>query len=256
MKKTWKIISNVFTWVMVIFTVAVMIFTIVSVNTFNRNDRDIFGYKAYIVLSDSMSATDFDAGDLVLVKEVDPTTLKEGDIIAYTSQNPESYGQTVTHKIKSLTVDKNGQQGFITYGTTTGAEDPTVVTYPYIQGKYQLALPNVGSFFNFLRSTPGYIVCILIPFLLLIGYQGINCVTIFRRYKAEQMEEIKTEKAALEAERKRSEEMMEEIKKLKAQLENGGAPAPQPPNRTAAGSNDSDRDHTTTEPSQSEQEDA
>lgn len=230
MKKVWKIISNVFVWAMVIFTVAVMIFTIVSVNTFNRNDRDIFGYKAYIVLSDSMSATDFDAGDLVLVKEVDASTLQEGDIIAFTSQNPESYGQTVTHKIKSLTVNDQGEKGFVTYGTTTGTEDETIVTYPYIQGKYQFALPNVGSFFNFLRSTPGYIVCILIPFLLLIGYQGVNCVSIFRRYKAEQLEQIQSEKDALEAERKRSEEMMAELMKLKAQLENSGTPLSQEQN--------------------------
>lgn len=222
MKKAWKIISNIFVWAVVIFTVAVMIFTMVSVNTFNRNDRDIFGYKAYIVLSDSMSATDFKAGDLVLIKEVDPTTLQEGDIIAFTSQNPESYGQTVTHKIKKLTLDENGERGFITYGTTTGTEDECIVTYPYIQGKYQLSLPNVGTFFNFLRSTPGYIVCILIPFMILIVYQGINCVIIFRRYKREQLQEIEKEKENLEIERKKSEEMMAEIQRLKAQLENAG----------------------------------
>ena len=63
-----------------------MIFTIVSVATFDRADRNLFGFKAFIVLSDSMKKTDFNAGDLVLVKEVDPSTLKEGDIIAYTSQ--------------------------------------------------------------------------------------------------------------------------------------------------------------------------
>ena len=256
MKKAWKIISNVFVWVMVIFTVAVMIFTIVSVNTFNRNDRDIFGYKAYIVLSDSMSATDFDAGDLVLVKKVDATTLQEGDIIAFTSQNPENYGQTVTHKIKRLTVNDQGEQGFVTYGTTTGTEDQTIVTYPYIQGKYQFALANVGSFFNFLRSTPGYIVCILIPFLLLIGYQGVNCVSIFRRYKAEQMEQIQSEKAELEAERKRSEEMMAELMKLKAQLENGGA-VQVPPETNEPEENTTVRlEDVMTEFSSTEQEDA
>ena len=218
MKKVWNIVSTVLVWALVAVTVCVMLFTIVSVNTFDRNDREIFGFKAYIVLSDSMSATDFDAGDLVLVKQVDPTTLKEGDIIAYTSQNPENYGQTVTHKIRSLTVDGNGEPGFITYGTTTNVDDEAVVTYPYIQGKYQMHLAGVGHFFNFLRTTPGYIVCILIPFLLLIGYQGINCVSIFRRYKAEQMQEIQEEKNALEEERKKSEEMMRELKALKAQL--------------------------------------
>ena len=75
MKKVWNIASTVLVWFMVVVAVGMMIFTIISVNTFNRNDRDIFGYKAYIVLSDSMSATDFSAGDLVLVREVDPATL-------------------------------------------------------------------------------------------------------------------------------------------------------------------------------------
>ena len=67
-----------------------MVFTIVSVNTFDRNDRDLFGYRCYIVVSDSMSKTDFNAGDLILVKEVDPTTLQVGDIISYQSQNAEN----------------------------------------------------------------------------------------------------------------------------------------------------------------------
>ena len=48
----------------------------------DRNDRALFGYKMYIVRSDSMSATDFKAGDLILVRSVDPATLQEGDIIA------------------------------------------------------------------------------------------------------------------------------------------------------------------------------
>ena len=82
MKKALNIIKTVFLWLIVLTAVIMMVFTIVSVNTFDRNDRDIFGFRCYIVLSDSMSATDFDAGDLVLVKEIDPTTLKEGDIIA------------------------------------------------------------------------------------------------------------------------------------------------------------------------------
>ena len=94
--KALKIIRSIFVWLMVALAVFMMIFTIVSVSTFDRADRSLFGYKAFIVLSDSMSKTDFKAGDLVLVKAVDPSTLKEGDIIAYTSQNTSNYGETVT----------------------------------------------------------------------------------------------------------------------------------------------------------------
>ena len=218
MKKAWKIISTAFVWVMVVVAVSMMIFTIVSVNTFNRNDRDIFGLRFYIVLSDSMKATDFDAGDLVVVKEVDPTTLQEGDIIAYQSQNSENYGATVTHKIRAKTTDANGNPGFITYGTTTGVDDETVVTYPFILGKYQTALPKVGTFFQFLKTPQGYIVCILIPFLLLIIYQGLNCVKVFKLYKAEQMAELQAEKEELAAQKKQSEEMMAQLLAMQQQM--------------------------------------
>lgn len=229
MKKAWQIISTVLVWLVVIVAVFMMVFTIVSVNTFDRNDRDIFGLRCYIVLSDSMSATDFDAGDLVLVKEVDPTTLQEGDIIAYQSQNAENYGATVTHKIRAKTTDANGNPGFITYGTTTGVDDETVVTYPFILGKYQLALPNVGTFFQFLKTPQGYIVCILIPFLLLILYQGLNCVKIFKMYKAEQMAELQAEKDELENQRKQSEAMMAQLLQMQQQMaqQNQSAAPPQ-----------------------------
>jgi signal peptidase I len=228
MKKVWKIISTVLIWLVVAVAVLMMVFTIVSVNTFDRNDRDIFGLRFYIVLSDSMSATDFDAGDLVLIKEVDPTTLQAGDIIAYQSQNAENYGQTVTHKIRAKTRDANGNPGFITYGTTTGVDDEAVVTYPFILGKYQMALPKVGTFFQFLKTPQGYIVCILIPFLLLIIYQGLNCVKIFRLYKAEQMAQLQAEKDALEAQRKQSEAMMAQLMAMQQQMAAQNQPAAPP----------------------------
>ena len=216
--KALKIIRSIFVWLMVALAVFMMIFTIISVSTFDRADRNLFGYKAFIVLSDSMSKTDFNAGDLVLVKAVDPSTLKEGDIIAYTSQNTSNYGETVTHKIRKLTTDANGEPGFVTYGTTTDTDDETVVTYPYVLGKYSSHIPKVGAFFQFLKSTPGYIVCVLIPFLLLILLEGIRCIRLFRKYKAEQQAELQAERDKIEAERAETQRMMQELLAMKAQM--------------------------------------
>lgn len=237
MKKVLHIIKTVFVWLVVALAVCMMIFTVVSVNTFDRADRSLFGFKAFIVLSDSMSATDFNAGDLVLAKEVAPSTLKEGDIISYQSTNTENYGEVVTHKIRTLTTDENGEPGFITYGTTTGKDDENIVTYSFVLGNYQTRLPGVGKFFQFLKSTPGYIVCILLPFLLLLLIQGINSILLFRKYKAEQMAEIEAqreqERAELAEERRRleqqqaeSQQMMAELLKLKNELsgKDGGDP--------------------------------
>lgn len=216
--KALKFIRNLLVWLFVIFAICMMIFTIVSVTTFDRTDRSVFGYRAFIVLSDSMKKTDFDAGDLVLIKRVDPTTLQPGDIIAYTSQNSANYGATVTHKIRSLTTDESGEPGFVTYGTTTDTDDETVVTYPYVLGKYTGHIPGVGTFFNFLKTTPGYIVCILVPFVLLIVMEGIHCIRLFRKYKAEQRAELQAERAKLDADRAEIQEMMQELLAMKAQL--------------------------------------
>ena len=216
--KAMKILKNIFVWLIVALAAAMMIFTVVSVSTFDRADRNLFGYKAFIVLSDSMSKTDFSAGDLVLVKEVDPSTLQEGDIIAYTSQNTANYGETVTHKIRKLTTDANGEPGFITYGTTTDTDDETVVTYSYVLGKYSSHIPKVGNFFQFLKTTPGYIVCILVPFLLLILLEGIRCIRLFRKYKAEQQAELQAERDKIEADRAETQRMMQELLQMKAQM--------------------------------------
>ena len=226
--KALKVIRSIIVWLIVAIAVCMMIFTIVSVSTFDRSDRSLFGFKAFIVLSDSMKATDFDAGDLVLVKEVEPSTLEVGDIIAYSSQNTENYGETVTHKIRRLTTDEDGEPGFVTYGTTTDTDDATVVTYPYVLGKYQKRLPKVGTFFQFLKSTPGYIVCILTPFLILILMEGIRCIRLFRKYKAEQQAELQAERDKIESERAETQRMMQELLAMKAQMaESGSQTAPQ-----------------------------
>ena len=96
MKETLGKILRIFTTVLMVLSICMMIFTVISVLTFNRSDRQLFGYRAFIVLSDSMSATDVKAGDLVLTRDVDPATLQPGDIIAFPSTNDENYGQTVT----------------------------------------------------------------------------------------------------------------------------------------------------------------
>ena len=229
MKKALNIIKKILVWAVIVFAICMVIFTIVSVTTFDRTDRSLFGYKAFIIMSDSMSATDFKAGDLILAKEVDPATLQAGDIITFQSTNPASYGAIVTHKIRALTTDAPGNPGFITYGTTNGVDDEGIVTYSFVLGKYAAKIPGIGSFFLFLKTPTGYILCIFLPLLILILLQVFNSVKLFRRYKREQLaemeaerqkqkSELETERKRLEEERAQSQKMMEELLSLKAQL--------------------------------------
>ena len=216
-KKIWNVIKTVFGWLLVVVAVSMMVFTLISVNTFDQNDRNFLGFKFFIVQTDSMSATHFDAGDIVVAKNVDVSTLKEGDIIAFVSEDPDSYGETITHMIRRVVHNEDGSISFVTYGTTTNTDDRTMASV--VIGKYVGRLPKLGSFFQFLKTTPGYIIFILIPFLLLILSQGINCIRLFRRYKREQMEALEAERSQIEAERAESQRMMAELMALKAQLQ-------------------------------------
>lgn len=233
--KILSILKNIFVWMVVVFAVGMMIFTLVSVNTFNKNDRSVFGYKFFIVLSDSMAATHFDAGDVIISKEVDIRTLKEGDVITFVSQSSANYGETVTHMIRRVTKDTDGSIAFVTYGTTTDTDDEALATM--VVGQYQTRIPKLGTFFFFLKSTPGYIVCILIPFLILILSQGITCVKLFLQYRREQTAELEAERAKIEAEREETQKMMAELLALKQQLTQGtvaqqapaAPPAPEAP---------------------------
>ena len=231
MKKALQITKNVLLWVIVATAVAMMVFTIISVNTLNQNDRGLFGFKFFIVRTDSMSATDFNAGDVVISKAVDVTTLKEGDIITFVSESSDSYGKTVTHKIREVTTDAEGDIAFITYGTTTGEDDEALATV--VIGKYVGRIPKMGDFFLFLKTTPGYILCILIPFLILLISQAIDVVRLFKQRKREQEAEMSAERAKLEEERAENQRIMAELLELKAQLmkkeENGKLSSEQKP---------------------------
>ncbi|MBR2466755.1 MAG: signal peptidase I [Clostridia bacterium] len=227
-KKILDISLKVATRLLLVFTVLMMIFTIFTVTTVGKNDRSIFGFKFYIVKTDSMSPSDknadmdvhFSAGDIVIIKNVDdPAKMQAGDVISFISTNTDSYGETVTHMIREVKKDDGGNVvGYVTFGTNTGTDDEAIVEPPYILGKYSAKLPNIGTFFAFMKTTPGYIVCILVPFLLLILYNGMNVIRLFRKYKKEQTEIMKAEREEIEAEKKQNEEILRELQALKEQL--------------------------------------
>ena len=216
MKKALDIAVRIITTVILIFSVCVMIFTVISVNTVGK-DADFLGYKPYIVLSDSMSDT-FAVGDLSVSAQTDPETLEPGDIITFASIDPSNYGAVVTHKIREIT-EYEGEPAFVTYGTTTGVDDSYPVPFDNVIGEYKFRLPKMGYFFEFLTTPAGYVTVILIPFLVLIVLQGAKFFRLVRQYRAEQQAELDAKRAEAAAELEEARKMKEELERLKAQLQ-------------------------------------
>lgn len=228
-KKILNISLNIVSWLLVAVTVFLMLFTIVTVKTVDKNDRSFLGLRFYIVQSDSMSKSEnnkdmrvhFNKGDIVMVKKVkDPTSLEAGDIISFMSTNPDaSYGKTVTHMIRSVERNSKGEVvGYVTFGTHTGSNDMMAVEPSYVLGKYVGKIPRGGDFFEFLQDKErhGFLLCILPPFLLVIIYNVVKIIVLVVKYKNGQTAMVKAE---VEAERKQNEDMMRELLALKAQLE-------------------------------------
>ena len=234
MQKITNIISKCIVGLLIAFSVFIMVFTIVSVTTVNKNERNLFGYRFYIVLSDSMSPSElnkdldvhFNAGDIIIAKNVkDPTALKEGDVISFISQNTESFGETVTHMINKVEYNENGSvKGYKTIGTNTMTEDKISVGPEYVLGIYAGKLPYLGSFFQYTKTGPGYILCILVPFVLLIAYNVVNFARLFKQYKDEQKAVLQREADAVEDQRRRNEELLAQLQAMGIQLPPDFAP--------------------------------
>lgn len=218
-KPKLELIKTILTWSIVALSVIMVIFTIFTVTTLNREDRGIFGFKFLIVTSDSMKKTDFDAGDLIFIKKIkDPSTLQPGDIISFISTNPDNAGSIVTHKIRRLAEDSRGNPGFVTYGTSTDTDDERIVLYKNVIGLYRGRIPDAGYFFSFLRTPLGYVLCILIPFLLLIGSQAYQTIQLLRENKKEEREQMENELEKLRLEQEKNEQMIAELQKLAQNL--------------------------------------
>jgi len=213
MKKTYSIIQKITIFIIILASL-LMIFGLI----FSNNKNGIFGYRGFIVLSDSMSVTDFDAGDLIVIKKIDFINLKEGDIISYISQSSDNYMEIITHKIRKITTNELGEVGFITYGTTTGVDDEEIVTYPYILGKYIFRIPKIGVVLQFIKTIPGYIIFVGVPFLILITTQLINAINNFKSYKKNQINELREEREQIEIERKEIEKKIEELRALEEKV--------------------------------------
>ena len=156
------------------------------------------GYCPFIVLTDSMKGT-IDAGDLVFDKVVtDPVEIKKGDVISFF--DPASSSKSiVTHRVIEIVADKDGLS-FRTKGDANNTEDDDLVPAKNVVGLYQFRIGGMGHVVMFMQSTPGLVVCIALPILLLIGYDAL------RRRKYDKQQQADTEALLKELEELRAQQ--------------------------------------------------
>lgn len=155
-----KIISAI---VLIIVIPILFINVVILVDSVIHPDEvpSFFGYKPFIVLSSSMKS-EIDAGDLVLTKEVEPSSIQKNDIIAYKDNE-----LVVTHRVIDI-VYENGEKHFITKGDNNELKDPGYVLEKNIEGLYINKLSGLGNVAMFIQTPTGIIISLSIPLAILI----------------------------------------------------------------------------------------
>lgn len=189
MRKLLNVIGRILRYLLYLITiiiVGVTIYLLVMIRF--SDDDDLWTYKAYTVLSDSMQDT-FQSGDVVIIKNAEVQELSAGDIIAFYSIDPTTEGKVYTHKIREV-ITYNDGLAFTTYGTTTGDNDLYPATAENVIGELIYVVPDIGEYVEMAKSTQGYILVVVIPILLCLFLEIRHLIRLVKKNKETSTEEI------------------------------------------------------------------
>ena len=126
-----------------------------------KNNQYLLGFRGYIDLSGDMSPA-IKKGSLIIIKRVDPNTIRKGDIITYTEGS-----DTLTERVTE-TVNDNGNVSFITKADADQGVNARAVSAGAVTGKFVRSISSAGSLMLALRN----------PAVIWLGVFGVFAVII------------------------------------------------------------------------------
>lgn len=151
----------------------------------------------YTIISGSMEPKIHVYDTIVNQKVNSPDDIKVNDIITFVSTSLLSPGTTITHRVIGIVKDEDGKVCYQTKGDANKIADPSCAKFQNVIGKVVFKIPQLGRIQFFLASKAGWLLCILIPALVII------CKDILKIFK---LSNIK--KTTVKIEEKKKEEML------------------------------------------------
>jgi len=196
-KKTWKLIGNIVFWVVL---AIVVVYSAVAL--FSRQDENMttfLGMSALTVESDSMENT-FYKGDLIFIKtDFNIADLSDDDVITFRATEVTDdgvRGYYNTHRIIDISDDR---LFFYTKGDNAPADPDPVVPNDIIGVWTGVHLRGMGSFINFLKSSTGFLLFIVLPCLAFLVYEVVRFTKIYSQYQVQKSigDRVKMQEEAL-----------------------------------------------------------
>ena len=147
-KKIWNIISTV------------LVVVIVLCAAFLMGSR-LLGFQCFNVISPSMEP-EYGVGDLIYVKQVNPESIQEGDVITFLVNEDLVVG---THRV--VRVDRENKR-FYTKGDANEIEDQNPVHYNNVIGVPKFSIPKLGYVSDFIQNPPGTYITLSVGLALIL----------------------------------------------------------------------------------------
>lgn len=173
LKRATGIIISIVLWA-VILLAALFAFTTLATKD-SSHVANLAGFTPLSVVSDSMAPT-FQAGDLIIIRSCDPASLKEGDIVTFHTIINNEFALN-THRIAEIQGQADARS-YVTKGDNNDIADIHMITDGDIVGKYVARLPHFGRVVEFLSSSMGFLLVIVLPLLIFFVYQVYHLVTV------------------------------------------------------------------------------
>ncbi|MBQ8474385.1 MAG: signal peptidase I [Clostridia bacterium] len=195
-KKVASIVGNVLIWAFVVFSFVITIL-VFSAQGSADGVPAIFGKSLITVSTDSMKGT-FNAGDLIFMEKLEPLEkiqLEVDDVITFRApidiDGDGKTGDLNTHRIVEVISrdEANGKAEYVTKGDYNAAADnvgdnPYTVQATDIVGQWTGGrLAGIGKVINFLRSSLGFFLFIVLPLVAFFIYELYRFIVILLEEK-------------------------------------------------------------------------
>lgn len=180
--KAKRILNAVVNAILVLAIALAAMCTYVSyVSTSGNGVPSILGIRMFSIQTESMYPTLL-PGDLIFdVGVKDPGELRKDDIITYwTVINGERVLNT--HRIHEI-YDGGGYLIFATKGDNNTIADPLTVHESEIVGKYSFRVSGVGKVFDYLQTSTGFLIVIVVPVFLFFLFHLVQFFRVLFEYQ-------------------------------------------------------------------------
>lgn len=194
LKKIWNIVST-----------ALVVFMVLSA-IFLMGSR-LLGFRCFNIISPSMEP-EYGVGDLIYVKEVNPATIKEGDVITFIVNEDLVVG---THRV--VRVDSENRR-FYTKGDANDIEDQAPVHFNNVIGVPQFSIPKLGYVSDFVQNPPGMYITIGVGIVLILL---VFLPDMLGKKKEDEENQETAAQTEIDATAEENERLKAEIERLKAE---------------------------------------